>query len=322
VEAHCNRGWGNDLVCSYVLYRCNRRERCRDQPLEKIRVRCPVQPLSADSKILTVLLRALIISRQHASTMILEAFAVATWEETCLAFAERAAILAIAALERWNSSLIVHMARAVIGIRCPSVTYGTQALVSPPRTGQYREASGYADRQLERQAECHHWMACLAYFRLRGTAWRGRHPAALWRRAHARACVDDRRAACDYSQPYCQRCCQKKETRGAFGNSGIQRRVRSYSNSGVITDMAAPTLRALALFGRRPQQHVVRSSSPAAENLRTSGLMQCSKRCNYSITSSAGTTALHLFRLHSQPDILHPTCRSPSGEGVVSAVGR
>ena len=39
-----------------------------------------------------------------------------------------------------------------------------------------------------------------------------------------------------------------------------------------------PRFRALALFSRRPHQRVVRSDSPAAENLHMSGLMRCSKR--------------------------------------------
>ena len=49
--------------------------------------------------------------------------------------------------------------------------------------------------------------------------------------------------------------------------------------------------RALALFGRRPPQRVVRSSLPAAENLHTSGLVHRSNLRDYSITSSASASS-------------------------------
>src|SRR5439155_23036169 len=45
--------------------------------------------------------------------------------------------------------------------------------------------------------------------------------------------------------------------------------------------------RALALFGRRSPERVVRSSLPASENLHKTGLMHRSKQYLYSITSSA-----------------------------------
>ena len=45
--------------------------------------------------------------------------------------------------------------------------------------------------------------------------------------------------------------------------------------------------RALALFGRRSRERVVRSSLPAAENLHTSGLVHRSKKHRHSINSSA-----------------------------------
>ena len=44
------------------------------------------------------------------------------------------------------------------------------------------------------------------------------------------------------------------------------------------TEAYLPRFRALALFGRRPPERVVRSSLPASENLHNSGLMQCSKQ--------------------------------------------
>src|SRR5207244_10439376 len=45
--------------------------------------------------------------------------------------------------------------------------------------------------------------------------------------------------------------------------------------------------RALALFGRRSPERVVRSSLPAAENLHRSGCEQSQQGSPYSITSSA-----------------------------------
>src|SRR5437016_3891814 len=44
------------------------------------------------------------------------------------------------------------------------------------------------------------------------------------------------------------------------------------------TEAYLPRFRALALFGRRPPERVVRSSFPAAENLHTTGLMHRSKK--------------------------------------------
>jgi hypothetical protein len=43
------------------------------------------------------------------------------------------------------------------------------------------------------------------------------------------------------------------------------------------TEAYLPRFRALALFGRRLPERVVRSSLPASENLHRTGLMQCSK---------------------------------------------
>ena len=57
------------------------------------------------------------------------------------------------------------------------------------------------------------------------------------------------------------------------------------------TEAYLPRFRALALFGRRPAERVVRSSLPASENLHSSRPEQVQQMreqsCGYSITSSA-----------------------------------
>ena len=64
--------------------------------------------------------------------------------------------------------------------------------------------------------------------------------------------------------------------------------------------LAPDAISCLGAFGRRPPERVVRSSLPAAENLRTTGLMHCSNQSSITLSASASRPVNGRGRYHRE----------------------